>query len=184
MTSAQNLALWIRANLSARCGGLTHLKLQKLVFYTYGAALALNVDHDIGTLEFDAWEHGPVNRSVWQTYRNYGATKIPGIDEESPRYAPKTEQVLRDALTVYGPLDAWTLRQQSHLEAPWAYAHENQTSIDPSALRDHFVEKLGGPAVALPEYLAHSWNFSIDRLPLASFRSLRELADAVSRSRS
>ena len=181
MTPAEKLADWLRAQLRGQ--DVTHLKLQKLVFYAFGVAIAHDFEAEVGPLEFEAWEHGPVNRSVWEKFRTYRSAPIPPPGEEPPSYSKGLERALVHAVTVYGSLDAWSLRHQTHLEAPWVDAFKRRERvIDPAAVRTHFKAKYGG-AVKPPEYLSHAWNFRIDRLPVASFTSFRALAEAVAQAR-
>src|SRR3954470_14701052 len=115
MVEATNLARWVLRH-SGR--PVSHLKLQKLAFYCFGAASAYDLDTLIGDVRFEAWEHGPVNRSVYNEYKAFGATPI---DPPSTcvEYPAEVTRVLADSLAIYGSLDAWSLRQQSHLEEPW-----------------------------------------------------------------
>jgi uncharacterized phage-associated protein len=172
------LARWIRARYSAP-EPLTHLKLQKLCFYCYGAALAFGRDDDIGSLTFEPWKHGPVNRAVWSEYKDYGANGIPRF-AEAPRYVGETEEILLDVLSIYGVLDAWTLRLQSHLERPWLKASESgQQQLSEFEIRDHFSKKFTPGYVRPPEYLADLGSLRLDRIPGGVFPSLKDLAQAV-----
>ena len=180
-SSALNLATWIRGRFED--SSLTHLKLQKLVFYCFGAGLALDHEAELGAIRFEAWQHGPVNRDVWNRFRNVKAAPLPLLGPElAPRYSAALEEVLTDTLTVYGALDAWSLRQQTHLEQPWVDAYATRSEIEPATLRVHFRSKFRCD-VRAPQYLAHSWNDTLDGLPTATFSSLRELAAAVSSMR-
>ena len=77
MSVSRDFALWIRAKLPADKLPLTHLKLQKLMFYGYGAALAFDCERALGgKIAFEAWEHGPVNREVWKEYKDHGSRSI------------------------------------------------------------------------------------------------------------
>lgn len=180
MAAATDFAKWILVHSASR--PTTHLKLQKLAFYCFGAAAAHDQEGAIGDLRFEAWEHGPVNRAIYDEYRLFGANVI----EPPPRcreYSTSLSGVLADALAVYGSLDAWSLRQQSHLETPWIEARRASTSeIDPLAIKRHFRAKFRGGHVGYPEYLADTGSFRLDRIPVRGFDSLAELAAAVRRS--
>ena len=177
MSNATRLALWVRSNLRPETHALTHLKLQKLVFFAYGAVAAFGLA-EVGRLKFEAWEHGPVNRDVWNEYRAFGATTIPKPSEAGEAYSAGAETILGDVLSVYGRLDAWSLRQQSHLEEPWVNAFNARTPIDETQIAEHFRRKFRDD-VRFPEYLARTSNFALDRIPVPRFDSLHELARAV-----
>ena len=161
---------------------VTHLKLQKLAFYAYGAALAHNVDGDIGEIAFEAWEHGPVSRVIWQVNRDKGATPL-AKPSHVQRYSLGTEQVLSDTLAVYGCLSAWALRQQSHTEKPWTDAwNSDDHSIPTDGLRSYFKAKFQSGNVRIPEHLLAGWSLTLDGLTEPRFDSLHGLAELVQSS--
>ncbi|MBL8605176.1 MAG: DUF4065 domain-containing protein [Myxococcales bacterium] len=184
MQNAEKLAQWIRAQLPYRREALTHLKLQKLSFYCYGAALAFGAAEAVGTdIVFEAWDHGPVCREIWERFRQYGKTPIPFLSPSAARtYAPEVEEHLLDALRVYGPLQAWSLRQESHLEEPWIRAFkDSQREITSEELRAHFKKKFTSGTVQFPEYLLHASSARLDGIPVAGRPSLRALGETVLR---
>jgi len=180
MDPAIKLADWIldRYPYWAR-DSVTHLKLQKLAFYAYGAALAHNVEHGIGVVDFEAWEHGPVSRDIWKIHRDRGSAPLARPSSAAGYVAP-VERVLNDALTVYGCLPAWTLRQQSHLEKPWADAWQSEDHHIPAdTLRAHFQSQFRAGDVRVPKYLLAGWSLGLDGLTEPRFESLHELAEIV-----
>jgi uncharacterized phage-associated protein len=183
MDAAEKLANWILVRArESDVGGVTHLKLQKLLFYVYGAALAFDHDREVGPVSFEAWKHGPVVREVWRKYHAYGRDPIPAATNASP-YCDATERDLLDALTVYGALDAWSLRQESHLEQPWIDAFEaSETSIPADELRAYFKTKYLGEVRFPRQYLVAS-NLSIDGIPEHAYATLHDLAAAVTSTR-
>lgn len=177
MEHAEQLARWIRSNVDERPDLLTHLKLQKLAFYCFGACLAFDLDAEVGTdITFEAWEHGPVCRPLWSVYRSNGGNPIPRPTGRAVRYSAPTERVMKNVLDVYGLLPAWLLRQESHLEAPWKVAWLQRAPISNDALRRHFVAKFKDGPVHLPEYLANSSSSALDGIPTRDYRTLDGLA--------
>ena len=177
MSHAQRLAHWVLQN--APYGRpVTHLKLQKLLFYCYGAACSADLEAHIGAVTFLAWEHGPVNREVYDEFRAYGAGPIPA--PQPPVWYPGAAfAVLTDAIRVYGALDAWSLREQSHREQPWIDTPRGG-AIDGLRLKAHFRIKFARGHVACPEYLADTGGLELDRIPVRTFATLHDLANAVS----
>lgn len=179
---AIGLARWL---LSRADGPVTHLKLQKLCFYSYGAALAFGFDREFGgRLCFQAWQHGPVSRDVWFEYRAYRSDPIPP-QQPAPLFSLRAIRHLDDVLTVYGRLSAWQLRQQSHLERPWRETFDPQAPregaiIPTESIRAHFVEKFV-EGTTIPEYLGRGSSFSLDGLPVARFDNLHSLAESLRR---
>lgn len=112
MSNADRLALRIAALAPSKPDRLTHLKLQKLVFYAYGACLAFNEEKEVGAdITFEAWEHGPVCRPIWASYRQFGSNPLPPFSVKGQPYSPSVEEVLAEVVDVYGLLSAWQLRQ-------------------------------------------------------------------------
>ena len=182
MSSAIQLSTWIRANLAYRREALTHLKLQKLAFYCYGASLAYDVSSELEPLTFEAWAHGPVCREIWKEFRTYGGNPISWVDpNEAPKYSRDCAAVLGDVLAVYGILDAWSLRQESHLEKPWIESQRNQGTISTDVLRRHFEKKFRTGDVRAPKYLLATSSATLDDMVLKNHPSLETLAAAVRR---
>lgn len=182
MDHATRLARWVLASTPYRREAMTHLKLQKLAFYCWGAALAFDRDDEVGRdIGFEAWEHGPVCRPVWLQYRAHGAGPIERLaPSEAPQWSAQTHAVLLDALRIYGALSAWSLRQESHLEAPWKNAFAQAPHhIDNEALRAHFRGRFLAEEVHLPAHLSQSGSARLDGIPTRGFASFHALADAV-----
>jgi uncharacterized phage-associated protein len=163
---------------------ITHLKLQKLTFFAYGAVLADDLDTQVGQVDFEAWQHGPVCPPVYEHYKSYGSAVLP-LPEAGETYSHAVEQCLRDVIAVYGRLSAWQLREQSHLEEPWEYAWNSGSQefgsrvIPTEKLRAHFRAKFKTGKVTPPEGLTQIWPLSLDSIPQARFDSLHSLARAL-----
>ncbi len=175
------LAGWILQNYPY-ADKITHLKLQKLCFYAYGSLLSRDLENEIGpTLTFRAWEHGPVNSDLYQTMSKFGAQPITEIPKEG-KYPASVTRTLSCAVRIYGVLDAWSLRQETHLEAPWRDAFNIKAIImDNKKLKAHFKQKFSDGSVKAPEYIVGSGSFQVDGIPVPSYLSLEDLAEAVAR---
>ncbi len=184
---ARGLAAWVIARgvpHSPRVGALTHLKLQKLCFYAYGALLAEDLEHEGGTVTFEAWPHGPVSPAVYTAYRSCGADPIGQAQGTPTKFSAAAERCLDDVLNVYGRLTAWALREESHLEAPWmsTFDPDRKVPIAEARLRTHFKAKFAeGATVAFPERLFGGSSFRLDRIPVPTFSSLRAMSEATTR---
>lgn len=179
MTPVEKLAIWIRSHVPRTSGPVSHLKLQKLLFYCYGGALAFDHEAEVGDIVFEAWRHGPVNPETVSRYRSEAGALLPP-PTEAVSYSADVEATLSDVLGVYAWLKPWALRQQSHLETPWIEASNRggQSPIDRESIRQHFIGKLRRD-VRLPEYLGRTSSSQIDGIPSASFRSLHDLAQQL-----
>lgn len=106
--------------------GLTHLKLQKLLYYAQGLSLAIN-DKKIFDDKIYAWIHGPVVKSVYDILKKFGRNEInvkltdndlkliEDIENDSD-----TSNILNLTYDNYGIYTAWQLRQMTHeAGGPW-----------------------------------------------------------------
>lgn len=180
--SALELAEWLCAHATPRPDLFTHLKLQKLAFYSYGALLAFGLEGETGEVSFEAWKHGPVAPDVYRRYADYGREALPRTSCRHG-YSARVESVLSDVLNVYGRMTAWQLREESHEEGPWqeAYSEIYRMTISTESLRTHFRTKFGGPTVTFPERLFGGSSFLLDRIPVPAFSSLSEMSKAATR---
>jgi len=162
---------------------LTHLKIQKLAFYSYGSILAADMEHQLSNeiFEFQAWDHGPVNAELYNRFRAYGAKPIAEFPQPgSPPQA--VAEILKDVVSIYGAFNAWSLRQQSHQERPWIDAHARGKGIIPTAeIKAHFKRKFMSGSVMAPDYLFGLGSFRIDGIPIQNYPNLKSLASAVQR---
>lgn len=162
---------------------LTHMKVQKLAFYCYGAIQAFGLERKVSPSDFifEAWKHGPVNRELWTQFRHCGGQTIAEFPEAAT-VSTDVKAVLKNAITVYGALSAWSLRQQSHTERPWIEAFERgQEQMPPSEVKAHFHEKFMTGSVPAPEYLFGLGSFRIDGIPIQTYPDFNSLAVAVQR---
>ena len=152
---------------------ITHLKLQKLCYYAQGYSLAL-VDEIMFDNPIEAWEHGPVVRTLWDEYKRYRREPIPSVDEQ-PEIEPWRVKILALVYQRYGWMTAWDLRNRTHDEFPWQEAWlssdpEPQLAVD--SMKQFFRRHLHG-ARRRPEAMDQSEA----RRMLESDDELRQLTD-------
>lgn len=97
-----------------------NLKLQKLLYYCQGYHLAV-AKTPLFQDEIEAWDHGPVVKPVYHSYRHHGSVPIAAAvlrDEEDAD--GETGQIIDFVIEKYARQDAWALRNQTHREKPWA----------------------------------------------------------------
>lgn len=183
MLESIKLATWIQINIPLYHIPLTHLKLQKLTFYCYGAILAFGYDKELSSdISFEAWKNGPACREIYDQYNFFGNSILPKITyTESINYSLQTEFILKNILTIYGLMDSWDLRQESMLEKVYIDSWEsNNYKISHEVLREYFINKFNNGKVKYPVYLLKAWNFEIDKIPVNNFsNSLNEMANGL-----
>ena len=99
---------------------ITNLKLQKLVYYAQAWHLAL-YDEQLFDGQFEAWVHGPVNRELYQRFKDCRWKPI--LDEiDYPELPQEVLEHVDEVWEVYGGLSAWDLEGLAHSETPWLEA--------------------------------------------------------------
>jgi uncharacterized phage-associated protein len=129
----------------ARSGPMSHLKLQKLLYYVEAWHLAF-FEKSIVAEDFKAWMHGPVCVPVWHACKDSsilnGRIKIKN-DAAKPKIlkamesllAPEQRQLIGDVLAVYGDKTSYHLECLTHSEEPWIRARGNTPSDEASSAR-------------------------------------------------
>lgn len=119
--TALDIAKWF-INATDRESGdaITHLKVQKLLYYAQGWALAY-FGQPLFDEDLEAWAHGPVAPSV---YRHFRDAKFQALPEQpiTRRVAGDVEALLESVNEMYGIYSAKRLERMTHAEAPWRIA--------------------------------------------------------------
>lgn len=119
------------------------LKLQKLLYYAQGYALAI-LRRPLFPERIKAWAHGPVIPQVWKEYEGHGGPLLrPDLDPLA--LDPKVRAILDRVYTDYGQYAAWALRNMTHEERPWAETPQNE-EIDRALMAEFFTERLRSAA--------------------------------------
>ena len=142
MITANQVAEYI---LSVSCPSegdiISHLKLQKLLYYSQGFYLAMH-DTPLFAQAIHHWDHGPVVPDAYQHYKQYGQSALPipvGFDDSVISQMEK--EVIDEVLIVYGQFSALKLNQMTHGESPWAETGDND-EISHDQLKTYFRSQL------------------------------------------
>jgi uncharacterized phage-associated protein len=111
---------------------ITALKLQKLVYYAQGYALA-TLDRPLFEELIHAWEHGPVCIALYNKFKDFEAAPLEPVYNSAiaadralkAAQKPFTSQeisLMENILACYGDYTAGALRRMSHETAPWKKA--------------------------------------------------------------
>lgn len=129
MYTPHQVADWFLNAVDRSAGDLiTHLKLQKLVYYAQAWSLAL-LERPLFDEDVQAWAHGPVVPSLWRRFRAHGFDPLPPA-ADTPSFDPETEALLADVMHAYGEHSARALEDLTHSEEPWRAA---RGSLPPEA---------------------------------------------------
>lgn len=136
---AMDIADWFLGAIDRDAGdSITHLKLQKLIYYAQAWSLALP-ERGSALFEEDlqAWAHGPVAESVYHAFKNKGWDALPP-PQDAPHIRPDDEAHLLEILESYGGFSAKQLEQMTHHEAPWL---EARGDLPPEARSTMIISK-------------------------------------------
>ena len=119
---------------------MTHLKLQKLIYFAQGVSLACT-----DTLLFDepmmAWPHGPVSSSVYSHYKIFAQNAIPQPPEmDFDIYDQSIKNLICKVYNFYGGRTASYLRNLSHEHIAWKNANNSDDkTIDYNDVKTDFA---------------------------------------------
>ncbi len=142
--NALDIANWFLNQIDREAGdAMTHLKLQKLVYYAQAWTLAL-FGHPLIEEDFEAWAHGPCLLSLWQRFGNCGYEALPEPDSV-PDLPENVTELLGEVLDVYGNLSAKYLEELVCNEEPWIEARDglspeirSKNIISKQAMADYY----------------------------------------------
>jgi uncharacterized phage-associated protein len=115
----------VRLAESGEC--LSHLKLQKLMYYVQAWHLAF-YNQPLFAGKFQAWIHGPVSRELYDRFVRTKSLYSPvRLDDIRPAFNPDTvpsdkASHINAVLEVYAPMADSQLENMTHEEDPWVQA--------------------------------------------------------------
>lgn len=130
MHKANEVANWFIAKAAESGDLVTHLKVQKLLYYAEAWTHTLT-GKELFTEQMQAWAHGPVVPEVFQEFKSHGWNSLPvPKEQEIPKISPEAEEILTQVFDAYGDLPAKTLEDMTHNDAPWIKARGNLSPED------------------------------------------------------
>lgn len=132
--------------------GLSHLKLQKLLYFAQGVSLAIDGE-SLFSDKIYAWTHGPVIREVYDKFKKYGRNDIElslsnkemEVIEEL-ELDVKASNILNLVYENFGIYTAWQLREMTHIPSgPWETTVRTKgmnKEINLSLIKDYFSKNV------------------------------------------
>ena len=115
---------------------ITNMKLNILVYYTQAWCLAV-FDRPLFADEIEAWVHGPVLRTLYNTYKQFRWTPIItgdlNVEEIRQQFSPELQELLDDISEIYLPKTTYALEQLTQSEEPWIVARQGLAPYEPSS---------------------------------------------------
>ncbi len=140
LTTAGSAAAYLCAIYDDDDTDFTMLKLQKLLYYAQGYALALMRRPLFGE-RIKAWEHGPVVPQVRIAYKDFTGVLPRPEDFDHLAVDPAVRAILDRVYAEFGQYAAWALRNMTHDERPWTETTQSD-EIDRQLMADFFAERL------------------------------------------
>jgi uncharacterized phage-associated protein len=127
MASVHDVAACILEEAGKR---ITAMMLEKLVYYSQAWSLVWD-DKPLFAEPIEAWEEGPVVRTLWEAHR--GARHVSRWPHGSSKaLTPEQKRTIRAVVRFYGERDAEWLSQLTHRESPWCDARGGTRDGGPS----------------------------------------------------
>lgn len=150
----QHIANYFLARAESEGRSLDQLKLMKLVYIAYGWYLALT-GKQLFREEIQAWQHGPVIRSIYDEFKHFGRDAISCrasefdyetfemSEPEVPHSDGDTRLILDKVWAAYRSFTGWQLRQKTHeANTPWSMVYRRGARdqvIGDELIRPHFL---------------------------------------------
>lgn len=157
-------------------GEITHMKLQKLLYYCY--AWQLVAGQKKFDASFEAWHHGPVEPDIYNKYKGFGRSPITS-EANSEDSQPFFDFIL-DSYAVFSAIE---LSKTTHHESPWKKYQENEEVIPDEELLSYYSQQPfaknfplnGGQPYYPPKTSSHySFTFDMEKDYVPVFDSLEE----------
>ena len=111
--------------LLSQCQDITHLSLQKALYYAQGFYYAF-FGNFLFKEDCEAWIHGPVYRDIYRLYSGYCYNPIGSGEEPDVTSMPAEEKVLLDSVVKHiCCYSGKTLESFTHVETPWISTRGN-----------------------------------------------------------
>jgi len=118
---------------------ITHLRLQKILYYIQGTFLALKGEPAFSE-EILAWKLGPAVHSVFSVYTKYDKDPIPS--PKATIIISDTDQLfIKEIYNRYHDYTTTQLVSKTHNEAPWKNSSESGV-ISNESIRSFFTDSI------------------------------------------
>jgi uncharacterized phage-associated protein len=127
---------------------LTHMRLQKLLYYCQGWFLGMR-DAALFDDRIEAWTHGPVVPNVYRMFADYDGDPIPRHQgRDAVEIASDHKDFIKRIWDHYKRFSATELRRMTHNEQPWLNARGDRSpddrtdaEITDDAMRSYFGQQ-------------------------------------------
>lgn len=136
---------FISLSNSAEEGHITNMKVNKLVYFAQAWSM-VNLKEKLFDENIEAWQHGPVVPSVYNSfskYKSHNIDKTCGIFDEN-NFTNEQIDLLTDVALAYGAYSAAYLRGLTHKPGtPWSMVYEeHKKNIIPDEMIYNYFKKM------------------------------------------
>lgn len=131
---------------------MTHMRLQKLLYYAQGLALAYRKER-LFLDRIEAWEHGPVVASVYPRFADYKGEPIAPHEATPVELSSDDAEFVASVWMGFRQHSAIALRNMTHSEPPWLKARQgvapgakSSNEITAELLSSYFTQVCGADA--------------------------------------
>lgn len=147
---AQQITDWILSRIDSDAGDIiSPLKLQKLLYYCQAWHYTI-FDEILFDENIQAWAHGPVVVSQYHRFKDLMMNEVINIKDlniKVPKFPERTENLLKEVMSIYGEHSAYYLEQLTHKERPWK---ETRGNLEPYAASNKVI-----PLELMKEYYSY-----------------------------
>ena len=104
-----------------KCGSMSTMKLQKLVYYTQAWSLVWD-ENELFPEEFEAWANGPVCRELYENHRGRYRLEVGDIQGNKQGISGEQQESIDTVLKEYCDKSPQWLSVLTHQEDPWKNA--------------------------------------------------------------
>lgn len=120
---------------------ISNMKLQKLLYYAQGFALAI-LGEPLFNDDFEKWTYGPVLPAVYNKYKDFGSGAIPRPEGANLQdYKDDERKLLDEVYYTFGQYSAWALSEMSHATKPWQDAELGKI-ISKDSMKEYFATQI------------------------------------------
>lgn len=118
---------------------ISHLKLQKLLYFAQAAHLALR-EKPLFEEDIYAWEYGPVVPAVYDVFKDHGRNPITSpTNKDYKKIKGDTADLLSDIWRIFGKFSARKLVDITHEHKPWQNANAaKDKKIPQKTIREYY----------------------------------------------
>lgn len=124
---------------------MTHMKLQRLVYFAQGLSLHF-YDDPLFAEPMEAWPHGPVCPVLYDEFKRFGREPIKpsaALGVAASRFTPAQLDAMDTVLLFYGSCSAAMLRKMSRGDSAWIDAFNSaEKTISLAALKSSCGKRL------------------------------------------